>query len=213
MKSVHRRFIRFGSNGGMERAADPEGNARLTGLTGAALLVLLAVEGATLLSIRSLVSWHVFVGILLVPLVGLKLVSTGYRFVRYYTGQPAYVHAGPPPILLRLLGPVVVLSTALLFGTGIALAVATPRHGIVLGLHKASFVVWFGAMSVHVLAHLVRIPRLTVPDLRGGGGAAHSTVRLAAVAAAVVVGAVLAVAALPAASHWSHAERTVHHDH
>ena len=43
------------------------GNERLTATTGAVLLVLLAVEGATLISIRSLLSVQVFVGMLLIP--------------------------------------------------------------------------------------------------------------------------------------------------
>src|SRR5213082_1287805 len=100
------------------RTAGPEGNARLTTLTGAALLVLLAVEGLTLLSLRTLLSWHIFVGVLVVPLVALKLGSTGYRIFRYYTSRAEYVEAGPPPLLLRLLGPVVGVSTVALLATG-----------------------------------------------------------------------------------------------
>ncbi len=110
----------------------PERNLRLTALTGAVLLVLLAVEGFTLLSLRAMLSWHIFVGILLVPVVLLKLGSTGYRFFRYYTHRPDYVRAGPPPLLLRLLGPVVVLSTLALLATGIALIAVGPGRGLVL---------------------------------------------------------------------------------
>jgi len=39
-----------------------EGNARLTGVTGAALFVLLAAEGITILRIHDLITAHVFVG-------------------------------------------------------------------------------------------------------------------------------------------------------
>ncbi|HEY8316020.1 MAG TPA: hypothetical protein VIG35_04075, partial [Gaiellaceae bacterium] len=56
----------------------PERNLRLTALTGAVLLVLLAVEGFTLLSLRAMLSLHIFIGILVVPVVLLKLGSTGY---------------------------------------------------------------------------------------------------------------------------------------
>ena len=59
-----------------------EGNARLTGMTGAVLILLLAAEGATILRIRGLISVHIFFGMLLIPPVLLKLASTGYRFVR-----------------------------------------------------------------------------------------------------------------------------------
>lgn len=147
----------------------PEQNLRLTALTGAVLLVLLAIEGVTLISLRSLLSWHIFVGVLVVPVVLLKLASTGYRLMRYYTGRPDFVRAGPPPLLLRLLGPVVVVSTLALLGTGLALIAVGPGGGRVLLLHKASFVVWLGALGLHVLGHLPRIPRALGADLGGRG--------------------------------------------
>jgi hypothetical protein len=59
------------------RSGGVEGNARLTATTGVLLIVLLAVEGVTILFIRPLISMHVFVGLMLVPPVALKLGSTG----------------------------------------------------------------------------------------------------------------------------------------
>lgn len=70
------------------------GNERLTTVVGATLFVLLAVIGLTILRIHSLLSVHLFVGMLLVPPVLLKLSSTGYRFVRYYTGNASYREKG-----------------------------------------------------------------------------------------------------------------------
>jgi len=108
----------------------PEGNARLTALTGVALMVLLAIEGITLISLRSMLSWHIFVGLLLVPVVALKLGSTGYKIYRYYTRRADYVEAGPPHLLLRLLGPVVAASTIALLATGILLIAKRPGDGL-----------------------------------------------------------------------------------
>src|ERR1700686_3653226 len=120
------------------------GNGRLTALTGALLLVLLAAEGATIPWIRPLLSVHIFLGILLLGPVALKLASTAYRFLRYYSGASEYVRLGPPAPLMRILvAPTLVLSTATLFATGVIL-LAVPHRGVVLGLHKASFVAWFG---------------------------------------------------------------------
>jgi hypothetical protein len=184
-------------------AAGPVGNSRLTALTAIPLLVLLAAEGLTLLSLRSFLEWHVFLGMLLVPIVVLKLASTGYRFYRYYTGRRDYVEAGPPPILLRLLGPLVVTSTAALFASGVALAALRPGDSIVLLLHKASFVIWVGALGLHVLGHIVRIPGLTAPDLKGDRTVPGSSLRLSLVAAAVALGAIVAVMTLPLALHWA----------
>ncbi|HWX09081.1 MAG TPA: hypothetical protein VNY33_03805 [Gaiellaceae bacterium] len=186
----------------MQVSGGTDGNARLTGTTAAVLLLLLAVEGATLLSLRSFLSWHIFVGMLLVPIVLLKIAATGYKFARYYRGSSAYRQLGPPTLALRLLGPVVVVSTACLFATGVALIVRTPGGGRLLLLHKASFAVWVAALTVHVLAHLTRIPRLTVPDLRGGEGVAASRLRLTVVAAVIVAGAILAVATVPLIGPW-----------
>jgi uncharacterized membrane protein len=57
-------------------------------------------------------------------------------------------------------------------------------------------VIWFGAMTLHVLAHVLRLPALLRDRLPG------RTLRLAAVGAALAAGAVLAVATLPLADHW-----------
>ena len=183
--------------------ATPEGNSRITALTAAVLLALLALEGFTLVSLQTFISWHIVVGMLLVPIVLLKVASTGYRFARYYTGSREYVRAGPPPLPLRLLGPVVVLTTVALFATGVALVALGPSAPFVLLLHKASFAVWLAAMTVHVLAHVIRIPGLTAPDLRGGEGVPGSRLRLSLVAGAVVAGAIVAVATLPLVSPWA----------
>jgi hypothetical protein len=184
------------------RTGGPEGNARLTALTGAALLVLLALEGVTLLSLRSMLSWHIFVGLLVVPVVALKLGSTGYRIYRYYTRRGDYVEAGPPHLLLRLLGPVVAVSTVALLATGIVLILEKPGGGLVLLLHKASFVVWVGALGAHVLAHLGRLPRVLRSDLSSGDEVGGSRGRLLLVAGAVVIGAIAAVALLPLSASW-----------
>ena len=193
--------------------AAPEGNARLTAVTAAVLLVLLAAEGLTLLSLRSFLSWHIAIGMLLVPVVGLKLATTGYPFVRYYAHDEAYVSAGPPPLLLRLLGPVLVAATAGLFGSGVALAALGPGTRLLLPLHKASFVVWFGAMTVHVLGHLARMAGLAGHDFAAVAREPASRLRLGLVGGAVVAGAILAVATLPLISPWTHWFGAFHGDH
>jgi len=146
----------------------PEGDARLTGATAAVLLVLLAAEGLTVLQVGSLLTPHVVIGMVLVPFVAVKICSTGWRMAKYYLGDPAYRQRGAPPILLRLLGPVVVLLTVLLFASGIALLLVP--HSLrqeTMFVHKASFVLWFGVMTVHVLSHLGETLRLAPRDWYG----------------------------------------------
>ncbi len=139
-------------------------NARITGTMGATLFVLFALEGLTiLLHVRGVLSWHVFLGMLLVPPALVKTASTGHRILRYYAGDPAYVRKGPPPLILRLLGPFVIATTFLVVGTGIALLLAG-RSDLWRTAHKASFVLWFGAMAIHVLGHLRETPELAAAD-------------------------------------------------
>src|SRR5215470_6960681 len=72
------------------------GNERLTALAGAVLLVLLLVDIASSASLHALLPMHIFVGVLLAGPLVVKIGSTSYRFLRYYTGSPAYVRRGPP---------------------------------------------------------------------------------------------------------------------
>jgi hypothetical protein len=182
-----------------------QGNERLTGQMAVVLLVLLAAEGATLVSVHQLVTPHFFIGMLLVPPVVVKIGSTGWRMVRYYRGSSAYRAKGPPPLALRLLGPVVVLLTGVVIGSGIALLLVPHSfRNQMLFVHKAGFVLWFGAMAIHVLAHLVDTARLAPADLvrrtrmqvRGAGA------RLWTVAVSLVVGAILGLVMLPAIGTW-----------
>ncbi|HYB46004.1 MAG TPA: hypothetical protein VED20_01420 [Streptosporangiaceae bacterium] len=180
-------------------------NARLTASNAAVLLVLLAAEGVTILRVRQLVTPHVFIGMLLIPPVLLKIGSTGYRFVRYYLRSPAYRRKGPPQALLRLLGPVVVLLTAVVLASGVALVLAGPAWSRqLLFVHKASFVLWFFAMTVHVLGHLAEVARLAPRDWlrrtrREVGGAGS---RQWLIAGSLVAGALLGLAMLDRVGPW-----------
>jgi hypothetical protein len=196
---------------GVHRSGQPEprgsggaeGNERLTAMTGAVLLVLLAAEGFTILSLRQLLTPHFFIGMLLLGPVALKAGSTIYRFIRYYTGSTPYRRKGPPAPLLRLLGLVIIASTAGVFGTGIALAVTGPAgRQPWLFLHKASFVIWFCAMTIHVLAYLPRLPRLLASEARGPAALGGRGLRLALLAASLVAGLVIAVLTVHLAAPW-----------
>ena len=141
------------------------GNARLTAANAAVLLVLLAVEGVTVLQVRHLLTPHVFIGMVLIPPVLVKVASTTWRFARYYRGAPAYKRKGPPPLVLRLLGPVVVVLTVVLLASGVGLMLVSQSWlPLLLKVHKASFVLWFGAMTIHVLGHLGEVFRLAPRD-------------------------------------------------
>src|SRR5580698_10568808 len=127
------------------RSGGAEGNERLTAMTGAVLLILLLVECYTILKIGRLLTLHVFLGMLLLGPVTLKAGSVLYRFTRYYAGSAPYRQKGPPAPLLRLIGPIIMLLTACVFGSGIMLAVIGPSYGPPSGwltVHRISFLAW-----------------------------------------------------------------------
>jgi hypothetical protein len=191
------------------------GNERLTSLTGAALLIPLAVIGITLLHLRGLMNVHLFVGLLLIGPVLLKLASTGYRFVRYYTHNAAYRLRGAPPLAQRALGPGIVITTVLVLASGVALLFVGPGSRGILGeLHKVAFIAWAAFFAVHVLAHLLHVgdalraetaPPLRTPAIPGRDG------RLLALVGSLAAGAVLAVLLVPEFAVW--VQWSAHHHH
>jgi hypothetical protein len=177
-----------------------EGNEILTSATALLLIGFLAAEGYTIVNIHGLVTLHMFIGLVLIPPVGLKLGSTGYRFARYYTGSRPYRAKGPPRLLLRVLAPVLVAATLMVFVTGVLLLAAGHNSRAVLQLHQLSFIVWGVVFAVHLLAYLPRMVR----SLRAARREAvpGAGIRGMLVAAAVGGGAALALALLPAIDAW-----------
>lgn len=89
------------------------------------------------------------------------------------------------------------------------LALTGPGGSAWLFLHKASFVLWFAAMTVHVLAYTWRLPRLARGDLAGRAGrranemlAGRST-RWLLLVASVLTGLLLAVLTVHWAGAWT----------
>ena len=83
--------------------------------------------------------------------------------------------------------------TLVLFSTGVALLVLGQTEGTMVGLHKASFIVWIVAAGLHVLAHALKLPGILRAKIPG------AALRVSLVTGVVLSGALLAVATLPAA--------------
>jgi hypothetical protein len=196
----------------------PEGNAQLTASIGVILLVLLAVIGVTILRIGQLISVHLFVGFLLIGPVLMKMASTGYRFARYYSNDRAYRRKGPPAPALRLIAPFVLLTTLVVFASGVVLMFNGPSdRGTWLLVHKASFILWLVFMAVHVLGHVPGMPeslRAARPDKGSPGFSPGGAGRWIALAGPLVGGLVLALALMPHFAPWTaHGALIHHHDH
>jgi hypothetical protein len=196
------------------RTGGPAGNARLTAWTGLMLLVFFLAETATLVSVGSLITLHILIGAFLVPLVVLKTATTGWRIARYYVGSDDYRQAGPPPLLLRLLGPIVVLTSLAIVGSGLALiAVGRSAHTPIftvggfsvsaLTIHQASFIAWTAATVIHLLAR-------TVPAVKLARGEPHHThvagagLRALTLVGTVALGVAVALLVLHLSGDWTH---------
>jgi hypothetical protein len=129
----------------------------------------------------------------------------------YYAGNRRYRALGPPPFLLRIAAPFLVLTTVLLFVSGIELLLLGPQQsGIWKMVHVASFILWFCIMTVHVLAHSWKAGRYGLSDLlpnirfeilrqpRVGG----VMTRRSLILGTLILGITLAVALLPLDHSW-----------
>ncbi|MDA8291980.1 MAG: hypothetical protein M0Z33_09930, partial [Actinomycetota bacterium] len=190
-------------------------NERITAAAAAALFVLIFVEGLTLLRIGSLMAMHTIIGLVLVPPVLVKLASTGWRFFRYYTGHPDYVRKGPPQAFLRALAPFLVLTTLVLFASGIALVAVHRPNGWIDVVHRYDFVAWFFILAAHVLAYMWQVPGTVRRDVSRQRPYQRASprgriVRVWLVLGSVVAGVALAVLLWPSVSAQVHTFFRVH---
>jgi len=194
---------------------NPDGNERLTAAIGVLLLVPIAVELASIvLGVHTFMSLHVFVGLALIPPVLLKMGSTGWRFVRYYTHCRAYVTHGPPQLAMRLLAPLFVAATVVLFGSGVAMGLLH-GHGLQIArrLHGPTSVIWLSLVGVHVLVYAKRALISSSRDLRLATrrGVPGANRRGYALTGALIVGLVAGAATVPSQHRWVDLPRH-HHD-
>ena len=188
----------------------------MTAAVGLLVIVpVLVVIATILLGVHTFMSVHVFFGLALIPVVLLKLASTGWRFARYYTRSREYVEFGPPQIVMRMLAPLFVAATVVLFGSGVAMGVSS-GHALQLArrLHGPASVIWLLLLGLHVLVYLPRALRsagadtslVKRPPVRG------LTARALAVTAALVCGVAIGTATVSAQHRWVDLPRDHHHE-
>lgn len=192
-----------------EQFGGTDGNEVLTSAAAVVLTLLLAAEGVTILNLSWLRGPHMFIGMVLIPPVLVKLGSTGYRFARYYTRAPAYREKGAPLLPLRLLAPILVGATLVVFATGVALLIIGHRSGLLLQLHKVSFIVWGATFAVHFLVYLPRVARSLTSDWTAARRREipGSHMRLVLLIGSIAAGIALALAVLSLISGW-HGEQS-----
>ena len=206
--SVHPATERLRSLWWPEQAGDPspgvEGNEVLTSATAVVLTALLIAEGVTVIHMNGLGTVHMFIGMVLIPPVLLKVASTGYRFVLYYTRSRSYRAKGPPLLPMRVMAPMLVLTTIAVLATGVLLLATGHKDGTLLEIHKVSFIVWLAMFGVHFLACIPRVVRSLGVDW---GAARRQAVpgagmRAMLVAASLGGGVALALSLLSSMNAW-----------
>jgi hypothetical protein len=191
---------------GLDDLSGMAGNERITALAGAVLLALIVIEIVSAVKLSALLSVHVFAGVVLAGPLVVKLGSTGYRFLRYYTRSPVYVRRGPPHLALRVMGPLLIATTLVVIGSGIGLVVTGPAQaGPLLPLHGYSVLVWFPLIAIHTFAHILRLPRLVAEDWQKHSAeqAPGRGLRLSMNLGVLVLGVIAAILLLPTAVPWS----------
>ncbi|GAC1342046.1 MAG: molybdopterin-dependent oxidoreductase [Candidatus Dormibacteria bacterium] len=213
-------------------AGGVKGNRRLTAATGVTMHTLLWVQVVSaviflLMSVNVVLPTgplhavirpvHFFVGFLLMPLVAIKLASTGYKFAQYYLLRSRTYHeAGPPGTLARLIAPLMVLSILVLFVTGWEMWSFKNQLGFAyIPLHVFASIVFLGALTVHIILHVREAHDETAAELSSAAAPADEPVseedwaagrltRRALLGTGLASGAVLAfsTAQFPVAVSW-----------
>ena len=103
----------------------------------------------------------------------------------------------------QLLSPHVFIGVVLISGVGLLL-VSGHWLPLLLKVHKASFVLWFGAMTIHVLGHLGEVFRLAPRDWlrRTRREVTGAGTRQWLIAASLVAGVLLGFLLLSHVGHW-----------
>lgn len=172
---------------------------------GGLLLVLFVIDLVVTANLDKLIMIHIFIGALLAGPLLVKLFSVGYRFFRYYGKSPAFRAKGTPNIWLRLLAPVLIVLTLLLFVSGIGLAIEGDIRILFL-IHAASAALWIPLLAVHVYAHIRQVPRAVREDwghassVWVSGRAKRLRIAILSLATGAILGGVVTSIAAP----WRH---------
>ena len=173
---------------------DPvEENARFSSILGFVLMILLIIEIATvLLGVRTTLDLHVIAGTMVTALVIPKLMTTGYRLVQYYRGQPAFAGKGPPPIILRVISPVMATAVIGLLASGALIILGpSPLHSAALHVHNFTFYSFLALIVVHTAAHLKEAISHSAADTRRVATLAGRRLRMGTVIGGLVAGAII----------------------
>ena len=166
------------------------GNLILTSHAGLIILFGLALLYLSGLAFAPLRPMHFAIGFALIPLLVVKLCSTGWRALRYYLGRGAYRTAGPPWLLPRLIALPLVVSVVLATISGVVLWAEGTDHGTWATVHADSVVALAVLALVHLAVYLRKAARASAKSLTATAVNRPERVIVWALLAALVAGAI-----------------------
>jgi hypothetical protein len=169
-------------------------NRALTSWAGLLLLPGLAVVALSGLVFGNYWQLHYIAGLSLIPLLLVKLGSTTYRALSYYTRRAMYRAAGAPEWVGRLLAPALIASTIIAMATGIWMWSQHSEAQPWAKLHVLSVLAMGACVGLHVL---LRTPiSLQAVTTDGVAALRHNVprIRIALVAIALAIGLIVGLA-------------------
>jgi hypothetical protein len=139
---------------------------------------------------------HFAIGFAIIPLLAVKLGSTGWRAASYYLRHEPYRSGGPPQLIPRLLAPLLAVSAVIATITGIVLWALGRQRGTWATLHTDSVVVLAIVLALHTLIYLQRAIRASSGGIAAVEITREERVMLWTLAVALVA-AVLAIGVEP----------------
>jgi hypothetical protein len=166
------------------------GNAILTSHAGLIVLfglVLLYLSGLAFTPLRPV---HFALGFALIPLLAVKLASTGWRAVGYYLHRDPYRAAGPPWLLPRLIALPLAAAAVLATASGVVLWSEGTDHGPWAAVHTDSVIALGVVLLVHLAVYLRKALRISARSLATSAVNRPERVIVWALLAALVGGAI-----------------------
>jgi hypothetical protein len=119
------------------------------------------------LGVKSVITLHVVIGLVLLGPALVKLASVTYRMVSYYRGVSEYRQRGKPAGGLRLLGGALAVLLLLLLASGLVLILGpNGAHSAARAIHVVTAYLIVLLLIAHLANHLLQAARLASADTR-----------------------------------------------
>lgn len=172
------------------RAPQVVGNLILTSHAGLIVLfalVLLYLSGLAFTPLRPV---HFALGFALIPILVVKLASTAWRAIGYYSHRGEYRSAGPPWLLPRVIAVPLAVAAVLATVSGVVLWSEGTDHGTWAAIHTDSVIALGVIVLIHLAVYLRKALRASAKSLTATAVNRPERVIIWALLAALVAGAI-----------------------